>query len=300
MSAPVEAAYLGPADTNTHEVARALFAHASKLRPLSTIERVFDAVEQGEVPFGVVPIENSIAGTVRETVDALITGSLRIAREHELAIRHTLAARPKVTLRDVRRVLSKDQALSQCRRWLDAHGPDWERIPSTSTAQAAKDVLSDPEAAAIAPPLAVKNLGLSVLCDNIADRDDNATRFVVVAREDSPPSPRAPGAPSPDKTSLVFVAPHERGGLRKVLGVFDDAFVNLTRIESRPLVGLHGPRWEYAFVVDAEGHRLESPLREALEGLDAMGALVKVLGSYPRARASVSHALDLSQARPSS
>lgn len=291
MSRVFEVAYLGPADTNTHEAARELFDSSFHLEPLPTIERVFEAVERGDAGYGVVPIENSIAGTVRETVDALIVGRLMIQREHELSIRHSLATAPGVSLANIRRVLSKDQALSQCRRWLDAHGAHWERVPASSTAQAARDVLDDPEAAAIAPPLAVRNLGLATLFENIADREDNATRFVVVTSED------APAASPHQKTSLVFVAPHERGGLRRVLGVFDDAGVNLTRIESRPLIGLHGPRWEYAFVVDAEGHRARSPLREALRELEGMGALVKVLGSYPRAVATLGQPLDLSGSR---
>lgn len=294
MSRASRVAYLGPADTNTHEAARELFDASFHFEPFPTIDRVFEAVQRGEAQYGVVPIENSIAGTVRETVDGLIVGGLLICREHELSIRHCLATRPGVSFSNVRRVLSKDQALSQCRHWLDANAANWIRIPTTSTAQAARDVLDDPEAAAIAPPLAVRNLGLEVLVENIADREDNATRFVVVAEADAPVSS------APAKTSLVFVAPHERGGLRRVLGVFDDAAVNLTRIESRPLVGLHGPRWEYAFVVDAEGHRERTPLREALEKLKDMGALVKVLGSYPRAVATLGQPLDVSGTRPPS
>jgi chorismate mutase / prephenate dehydratase len=188
-------------------------------------------------------------------------------------------------------VLSHIQALSQCRQWLDAHCPELERIAVSSTAQAAHDAQNDPSTVAIASPGAARELGLRVIQRNISDRPDNATRFVVISKHDADPSPQG----RLEKTSLVFVAPHERGGLRKVLGVFDDAGVNLTRIESRPLVGLHGPRWEYAFVVDAEGHRLVEPLRTALAELEKMGALVKVLGSYPKA-ASSAQALDVSGA----
>jgi chorismate mutase / prephenate dehydratase len=283
--------YLGPLFTNTHEAAKQLFGDEATLTPFPAITRIFDAVERGEVEAGVVPIENSIEGTVRETVDNLIVQSARIAREFELPIVHCLVQSRAGSLAGARRVLSHIQALSQCRRWLDAHCPELERVAVSSTAQAARDAALDPEALAIAPKSAALELGLTILEANISDRSDNATRFLVVAPEDAPPSP--PGQ-SKDKTSLVFVAPHERGGLRKVLGVFDDAGVNLTRIESRPLVGLHGPRWEYAFVVDAEGHRSVPPLGAALSELQEMGALVKVLGSYPRAVASFGRALDVS------
>lgn len=285
--------YLGPLFTNSHEAAKRLFGEAATLVPFPAISRIFDALIRGEIQAGVVPIENSIEGTVRETVDNLIVQSPRIAREFELPIVHCLVQSPSGVKSQARRVLSHVQALSQCRRFLDAHFPNLERIAVSSTAQGAEDAARDPEALAISSPSAALELNLKVLEENISDRNDNATRFVVVSADDALPSPHAA---SEDKTSLVFVAPHERGGLRKVLGVFDDASVNLTRIESRPLVGLHGPRWEYAFVVDAEGHRSTPPLQGALEELQAMGALVKVLGSYPRAVASFGRALDVSLA----
>jgi chorismate mutase / prephenate dehydratase len=284
-------AYLGPAFTNTYEAALRLFGQDSAYLPCSTITRVFDAVDDGEAEIAVVPIENSIEGTVRETVDNLIVHRPLIAREFELPIEHCLVRANFPSLEGATRILSHVQALSQCRRWLDSHCPDLERIAVSSTAQAAHDAQKDPSLVAIASPSAARDLKLRVIEPNISDQSDNATRFVVISSHDAPPSPHG----RLEKTSLVFVAPHERGGLRKVLGVFDDRGVNLTRIESRPLVGLHGPRWEYAFVVDAEGHRLVEPLKTALEELEQMGALVKVLGSYPKA-ASSAHALDVSGA----
>jgi chorismate mutase / prephenate dehydratase len=282
--------YLGPAFTNTHEAAVRLFGTEGGATPQPSITRIFDGVENKDLRAGVVPIENSIEGTVRETVDNLIVKRPMIAREFELPIEHSLLRGRGPTLGAPTRILSHIQALSQCRRWLDANYPDLERVAVSSTAQAAHDAIADTTALAIASPLAARELGLQVLEKNISDRSDNTTRFIVISNEDSAPSLHAG---QKDKTSLVFLAPHERGGLRKVLGVFDDAGVNLTRIESRPLVGLHGPRWEYAFVVEAEGHRLVEPLAAALSELERMGALVKVLGSYPRA-ATVTRALDVS------
>jgi chorismate mutase/prephenate dehydratase len=132
---------------------------------------------------------------------------------------------------------------------------------------------------AIANPLAAESLGLKIIARDIADRHDNATRFICIGKSDAPPSGQ-------DKTSLVFTAPHEKGALLRVLSVFDAADVNLMRIESRPLAER---RWEYAFFVDVEGHRLEEPLKTAIEKLVALNCLLKVLGSYPRLPSETPH-----------
>lgn len=283
-------AFLGPQYTNSHEAAVRLFGSRDPSVPCPTITRVFDAVESGEADLGVVPAENAIEGTVRETLDNLIVRPPQIAQELELPIEHCLARKRDAT-GPVARVLSHVQALSQCRRYLDKNFPEALRLAVSSTAQAAHDAALDPQTLAITPRAAAEALGLEILNPNVSDQTDNSTRFIVIGPEDGPPSP---DPITTDKTSLVFVAPHERGGLRKILGVFDDVGVNLTRIESRPLVGLHGPKWEYAFIVDAEGHRLVPPLADAIASLREMGSLVRVLGSYPRALTATTRPLDVS------
>lgn len=272
-------AYLGPEQTNSHLAALRLFPQGL-LQPLPTISAIFEAVSAGSTSFGVVPVENSTGGTVRETVDALLRWDPRICQEFEMAIENHLLGLPGANSATAKRVLSHPQALSQCRGWLDRAAPHLERVECSSTGWAAQRAAEDPDTLAIANALAAEASGLVILKAGISDRSDNSTRFLTIAPEDAPPSDN----PDLDKTSLVFVAPHRRGGLRQVLTVFDEAGVNLMRIESRPLADPQGKKWEYAFIVDAVGHRLSSPLREAIDTLEAMKALVKVLGSYPQAR----------------
>lgn len=263
--------YFGPRNTNTHAAALLLFGEEVECLPQLTKTGVFDAVESKQADAGIVPIENSTEGVVRETIDCLIQRSPLIKYEFEMSIEHCLMALPGWAMAKGR-IVSHPQALAQCRKWLDFHHPGVPRETAASTASAAELAARDPSVAAIANPLAATACGLSVLHENIADRTDNATRFICLGETDAAPSGH-------DKTSLVLTAPHERGALLRVLSVFDDANVNLTRIESRPL--LHH-KWEYAFVVDLEGHRALEPVKSAIELLTSMGALLRILGSYQR------------------
>lgn len=263
--------YFGPATTNTHAAALQMFGSTSTYLAFPTIALVFDAVAQRQVEYGVVPIENSTEGIVRETLDSLMTSAPLIQREYEVEIRHCLLAAPNWVRSKARAVVSHPQALAQCRMWLDRHYPELPRLGSASTAAAARDAAEDPRLLAIASELAADTYGLSIVERGIADRAHNATRFICVAEHDALPSGR-------DKTTFVFTTAHERGALRDALGVLDDAGVNMMRIESRPLPER---RWEYAFVVDVEGHRQLAPVRDALQRLEETNRLVKVLGSYP-------------------
>ena len=268
---PNSIGYFGPATTNTHAAALEMFGSESSYMAFATIAQVFDAVATGQIERGVVPIENSTEGIVRETVDCLISESPVIEREYEAEIRHCLLALPALRPAQARAVMSHPQALAQCRLWLDQHYPHVPRVAAASTATAAGEAAADPSVMAIASELAAQTYGLSVLEEGIADRSHNATRFICIARRDAPASGQ-------DKTSFVFRTAHERGALRAALGVLDDAGVNMMRIESRPL---QERRWEYAFVVDVEGHRALPPVKEALARLEESKRLVKVLGSYP-------------------
>lgn len=271
-------AYLGPEGSNTHAAALVAFGAEAASRALlfraeSTITQIFGAVARGSAHHGVVPIENSSEGVVRETMDCLIAGSPVIEREVELGIVHELLVSPGTTLADIEQVVSHPQALAQCRDWLETHLPRAGRIAATSTSAAARDVRGARSKAAIAAPLAGMHYGLDALASNIGDDPHNTTRFWALSLSCPRPSGR-------DRTTLVFTAPHERGGLRRVLGIFDDAGANLTRIESRPLPS---KRWEYAFVVDVEGHQAEPPVQSVILELERQDLLQKVLGSYPRA-----------------
>lgn len=269
MSTP-RVAYFGPPGTHTHAAALKAFPTCIAVdRP--TIAAVIESVVTGEVEFGVVPIENSTEGGVTSTLDALLESNARLRGELVLEITQCLASKAS-SLAEIERVYSHPQAFAQCRRWLAAHLPEADLVPYASTAAAAQKAASDPHSAAIGSALAAELHGLTVLA-HAHDSSDNATRFVIVAFDDAPPTGK-------DKTSLVFSTLHERGALRRALEVFDEENINLTRIESRPA---KGRRWEYVFFTDIEGHRLDEPVKRALSRLSARCSRVQVLGSYPRA-----------------
>ncbi len=268
-AAPV--AFFGLLGAWTHMAARKIFGAHTSYRENATIAHVFQAVSSGASEFGVVPIENSTEGGVNQTVDELLSRDLRIRGEVVLEIAQCLLGRGR-DLSGIERVASHPQGLAQCRHWLAEHLPQAEQVASLSTSAAAREASLDPNMAAIASALAAELNGLNVIREGIQDSAENATRFLVIGREDAPGTGR-------DKTSLVFSTAHSRGALRQVLEVFDRAGINLSRIESRPAPGR---RWEYVFLTDLEGHRLDEPVAHALHELEQMCSMVRVLGSYPR------------------
>jgi chorismate mutase/prephenate dehydratase len=271
-AAPSPVAFMGPPGTFSHLAARALFPDRTTLEA-PTIAEVVDLVVRREADVGVVPIENSTEGGVSATIDALLDASLFISGELVLDVSLCLVAKTAEKSR-YRRVASHPQPLAQCRRFLARELPGVPLFPTPSTAAAAREAALDPATAAVTSRLAAELEGLTIVAENIQDRPENATRFAVIGHADAPPTGH-------DKTTLVFSTAHERGALRRALAAFDDAGINLTRIESRPLPG---KRWEYVFVTDVEGHRLDANVAQALERLTSLGGVVRVLGSYPRAR----------------
>ncbi|MEA2624230.1 MAG: chorismate mutase / prephenate dehydratase [Candidatus Binatota bacterium] len=271
LERPVRVAYLGPEATFSHLAAREQFGANAVLLPVGSIRQIFDEVERGRAEFGVAPIENSTDGSVAHTLDRLLESDLKIAAEICLEVNHCLLSktgRPE----DVRRVLSHPQALAQCRRWLATHHPQATLDETASTARAAEVAAANADAAAIASGMAAEAYDLAILAENIQDYSFNATRFVVVAAEDSP---RPSGD---DKTSAVFSVRDEVGILHRMLRPFSEHDINLTRIESRPL---KGKPWEYVFFLDFLGHRKERRVGRALASLDRICQMLKVLGSYP-------------------
>ena len=267
----VRVAFFGLLGTWTHMAARRVFGEKASYLEQDTISDTFAAVRDGNADVGVAPIENSTEGGVNQTLDELIEHDFSIQREVVLDIGQCLLGKAS-ELSQITRVASHPQALAQCRRWLAEHLPHARQLVSLSTTSAARDAASDASLAAISTPLAAEIYDLAVLVDGIQDRASNQTRFVVVSRQQSPPSGN-------DKTSLVFSTKHERGALLAVLSVFDREGLNLTRIESRPAPD---KPWEYVFLVDLEGHRSDPPVARALEALRSGCSMVKVLGSYPR------------------
>lgn len=275
-------AYLGPPGTFTEEALLALPASAgAELVPLATVPEVVRAVETAEADAGLVPIENSIEGSVNVTLDTLAfdTDAVQVRGEVVRPIRHALLARRGVRIAEVRAVVSHPHATAQCRGYLARALPGAAIHAANSTAEAAQLVAErgpiEPWAA-IGTPLAAELYDLDVLEADIEDRPENATRFVLLGRERH-------GSTGNDKTSLVCYIEKDRpGSLLAILHEFSDRQINLTKLESRPTKERLG---EYCFFIDMEGHADEPPVRYAIESLRTKILEVKVLGSYPRAEA---------------
>jgi prephenate dehydratase len=276
---PARYAYLGPEGTFTEQALRSLPAAArAELQPCSTVTLALDAVRSGEADGAVVPIENSVEGSVPVTLDELATGEpLMITREMTVPIAFSLLARRGTTPESVRRIATHPHAAAQTRRWVALNLPGAELVHTTSTAQAAR-ALSQGEAdwdAAISAPVAAEHYRLTTLASGIADNPDALTRFVLVSRPGPPPPPTGR-----DKTSLVaFMREDHPGALMEILEQLTMRGVNMTRIESRPTGAALG---NYCFSVDCEGHVEDARVGEALMGLRRVCADVRFLGSYER------------------
>src|SRR5690625_377980 len=272
LQQPLKIAYFGPEGTFTHAAAIKHFGHSSQMLPIAAIDLVFREVESGAADFGVVPVENSTEGVVSHTLDRFMSSPLQIVGEVELPIVHNLASKA-TELAAIRRVYSHQQALGQCRAWLDAHLPQAERIPVSSTAEAARMAATDPEAGAIASEAAAERYIVPLLATGIQDGSANTTRFLIIGEQSPPPT-------GDDKTSLVVSRTNQPGGLYRLLEPLARYGVNMSRIESRPS---RQAMWEYVFFVDLLGHAQDAPVRQALEEVQGQASLLKVLGSYPRA-----------------
>lgn len=272
-------AFLGPPGTFTEE---ALLTQpdleAAELVATKTMPDVLDAVERGDVDFGFVALENSIDGTVNESLDGLIfENELLIQREVVLGVRLNLLVRPGTALGDVRQVVSFPKAIAQCRGYLARELPDAEQVAATSTAEAVRLVgeSDGPGLAAVGTALAAKLYGLEIAVPDIEDHPENSTRFVLVSRDG------IPAATGHDKTSIVcFQHADKPGSLHAILGQFSARNINLTKLESRPTKRRLG---HYCFIIDLEGHIDDEVIADCLRDLHAQLADVKFLGSYPAA-----------------
>lgn len=244
--------------------------------PCATFDAVFAAVESGACEQGLVPIENSIGGSIHRNYDLLVQHALHIVAERYLRVHHCLIAWPGVTVADLRRVISHPQALAQCERHLrEMPGVQVEQVYDTAGGVKLIRDQGDRTAAAIASRRAADVYGLNVLIEGLEDDDANFTRFLAIA----PQPVAATGAAT--KTSLVFSMKNVPGALFKALSVFALRDIDLTKIESRPLVG---KPWEYLFYVDVGGAISDPSLAHALDHLSEYALMLRVLGSYPRHR----------------
>ncbi len=275
--------FLGPEGTFTEE---ALFSEAdyalADITPMGSLSDVLEAVQEGTLDLGFVPLENAIEGTVRDIIDSLVFDfDLRIQREVVLDIHLHLMALPGIALTEVERVASIPMATAQCRRFLTERLPEADLLATNSTAEAAQLVgrrdptMSQRPTAAIAPRLAATLYGLDILVEDVEDHPENQTRFVSVART---------GIPAPtghDRTSIAcFQRSDHPGSLYGILGQFAARNINLSKLESRPTKKALG---EYCFIIDFEGHVADAVVSDCLRDLHTELAGVKFLGSYPAA-----------------
>lgn len=270
---PYRIGYLGPAGTYTEQAAL-LYAPDAELRPYPTISAVGTAVVADELDSGVVPIENSLEGSVTFTLDLLIAQSgLSIRNEVVIPIDHYLVSPHGVSADSVEVIYSHPQALAQCQAYLGANFPTVPREASLSTVAAVIDMqTSRAPAAAICPQRATEIYDVQILAQSIQDNSTNQTRFVALAHDDHPPTGH-------DRTSISFAFVVDRpGNLYHAIGEFAERNINLVKIESRPTKQELG---RYVFLIDCEGHREEPEVAAALQSLREHADAFKILGSYP-------------------
>ena len=271
-------AFLGPVGTFSEEAALR-YAPQDNLVPFPSIPAVAQAVASGAVEEGVVPIENSLEGSVTYTLDILIQEDrLSIRQEMVIPIEHCLMVKPGTQVEGIRTVYSHPQALAQCRDFLERRFPNADLVASLSTVAAVEDMKADSApAAAISPRRASELHGVHILDEGIQDNSSNATRFVVLSDADHPPTGR-------DKTSLCFSFQEDKPGLLyNAMGEFARRNVNLVKVESRPTKQSLG---EYIFLIDCEGHREDPIVKEAIDSVRRQSSMLKIFGSYPRWRDS--------------
>jgi chorismate mutase/prephenate dehydratase len=270
----VKVAFQGERGAYSESAVYKFFGETAEVKPCRDFKDLFESVEKQETNFGVVPVENSIEGSVNQTYDLFLKHDLKVRGEVIVKIEHCLIANPTTKLEDVKAVYSHPQALAQCRTFLEKSG--WELIPTYDTAGSVKILKENglKNAAAVAGEKAAELYEMKILQRDIADNPENYTRFFVIAKEDAPMSGK-------DKTSVIFAAKHKPGALYNALGEFAKRDINLTKIESRPT---KQTPWEYNFYLDFEGHRSEPRCAEVLNALEKYTLFVKILGSYPKAK----------------
>lgn len=273
LERPLQVAYLGPEGTFTQAASIKHFGHAAVCVPQATIDTVFAQVASGECHYGVVPVENSTEGMVSHTLDSFIDSPLKISGEVEMRIAHHLLAARGTTAADITRICAHQQALAQCRNWLDRHWPNVERMAVSSNGEAARMAAQEPGVAAVAGDMAADLYELERLASSIEDYADNTTRFLIIGREEVPPSGR-------DKTSIIVSSRNKPGALFTLLEPFRKGGVSLTRIDTRPS---RTEKWAYVFFIEFEGHLQDENIAAIIAELEEQSIMLKPLGSYPQA-----------------
>lgn len=267
-------AFLGQRGSYSEAAVVNFFGEAAKPISCKDFDDIFDAVSKGRVDRGILPLENSLAGSIHRNYDLLLRHDLSIVGETQIPIAHQLLALPGVALSDVEKVYSHPQPLAQCERNLNRLLPRAERVSTYDTASSVKMLREQQltNAAALASRRAAHIYNMNILQADMHDDPENYTRFVIVARESIKPHGDA-------KTTIVFAMDNVPGSLFKCLAVFALRDIDLTKIESRPL---QGKRWQYFFYIDFVGSIYEDRCKNALNHLQEITSYFKILGSYPR------------------
>jgi chorismate mutase/prephenate dehydratase len=271
LEKPLRIGFLGPEGTFSHGAAVRKFGSSVEYVPLADINSVFAEVSCGHIDHGLVPVENSIGGSIIDTLDAFPSSSVKVCAEVLITIHHNLLAREP--WENIRTIYSKPEVFAQCRNWLAAVAKDRSVQPAASTSKAAELAASESGVAAIGAAVAGQIYGLKMLFENIEDNPDNITRFFVIGRDAAKRS-------GDDKTAIMFTTAHKPGALAEVLDVFRDRGINLTDIEKRPSRKVN---WEYYFFIDAAGHSDDAAMQQAIAEARQHCLQLTVLGSYPRA-----------------
>ncbi len=269
----MKVAFQGEIGAYSESAVYSFFGPSVGVKPCKNLSAVFQSVKKEETMYGVVPIENSIEGSVNQTYDLFLDYNLKVCGEIVLKIAHCLIAHPGTQLNSIKTVYSHPQALAQCRKFLEKLG--CRLISTFDTAGSVKMIKNERlmDAAAIAGERAAEIYCMSTLAREIGDTRNNYTRFFVLSKQDSPYS-------GEDKTSIIFSVKSIPGALSLVLKEFAIRNLNLTKIESRPT---KRTPWEYNFYLDFEGHRNEGESREALKSIREKTVFLKILGSYKAA-----------------
>ncbi len=268
-----EVAFQGQDGAYSQEAAFEFFGNSVLTRPCETLDEVFKLVQEGGVPCGIVPVENSQEGSISRSYDLLLDADVMVCGETLIRVSHCLISNRGVSPSSIKRIYSHPQALAQCQAYLRHLG--CEIIPAYDTAGSVKMIKEKKimDGAAIASARSAQIYDMKILDREIEDNPRNTTRFFVLGRTDAPPSGH-------DKTSIVFLLKHKPGTLYQALGAFAKRRINLTKIESRPT---RQKPWEYNFYLDFEGHRSDSAVQQTLIQLEDISLFLKVLGSYPKA-----------------
>ena len=265
------AAFIGEYGAYSHKASLGYFGEEITPVPMKTFKDIFHAVQTGDCQYGVIPLENSLSGSIHENFDLLQEYDLKIIGEITIRIQHALIAHENVSKNDITKILAPPPAFSQCKNYLDQY-PDIEQIPVKATSSAVRHVKDslDKHAAAIGSTMAAKIFNMNILEQSIEDNPRNYTRFAIIAKE-------VKGHKKVNKTSLIFSTGNKPGALFEVMKIFSEYQINLVKLESRPMLG---KPWEYMFYVDLEAD-IESPeLAGVMKKLQEKSENLRILGRY--------------------